>query len=145
MDPDARGDKRQLAFVRFGLSGLVFTVLGPSIFWMAYPLGPLVAVAIAEVGVHSLRFLTFRTVVFPADEGYRVSLPRYIVSALPVSLACVVTVGLLSNKLDRAGLTFSGAMISLLIGFFWSRFVYTKPIRIRCPLVLPQSADHRRM
>ena len=72
--------------MRFGLSGLVFTILGPGIFWVTYPLGPFVAVAVAELSVHALRFATFRTLVFPENRGYRVSLPRYVLWAVPVSL-----------------------------------------------------------
>lgn len=114
--------------MRFGLSGLVFTILGPGIFWLTYPLGPLVAVAIAELSVHSLRFLTFRTVVFPAEKGYRVSLARYVVSAMPVTFAGVGIITLLKNTLGRTEITIVGALLSLLIGFIWSRFVYTKRI-----------------
>jgi len=116
------------AFLRFGLSGVVFTILGPSLFWLAYPLGPMIGIGIAELSVHSLRFLTFRRIIFPAAKGYRVSLPRYLVSALPVTLACVAMVALLKNRLGRFELTLAGAIFSLLIGFTWSRFVYTKPI-----------------
>ena len=64
---------------------MVFTILGPALFWLAYPLGPFVAVA--ELVVHALRFGIFRKLVFPAQLGYRVSLPRYVLSALPVWLA----------------------------------------------------------
>ena len=55
---------------------MVFTILGPALFWLAYPLGPFVAVAVAELVVHALRFGIFRKLVFPAQLGYRVSLPR---------------------------------------------------------------------
>jgi len=122
------GERRRLAFIRFCLSGLVFTALGPGVFWLAYPLGPMIGIGIAELSVHSLRFLTFRRIIFPAAKGYRVSLPRYLVSALPVTLACVAMVALLKNKLGRFELTLAGGIFSLLIGFTWSRFVYTKPI-----------------
>lgn len=119
------------ALVRFGLSGVVFTILGPALFWLAYPLGPFVAVAIAELGVHSVRFVSFRTLVFPARKGYRVNLPRYVVSALPVTLTGVLLVALLRHKLSRTELTLVGALVSLVVGFVWSRFVYSKPVAHR--------------
>ncbi len=116
------------AFVRFGLSGVVFTLLGPGLFWLTYPLGPFVAVAVAELIAHALRFITFRRFVFPAKKGYRVSLARYVVSALPVSLAGVLAVAFLRNRLDRTMLTLSVTAISLGVGFLWSRFVYSQPV-----------------
>jgi putative flippase GtrA len=119
------------AFLRFGLSGVVFTILGPSLFWLAYPLGPFVAVAVAELSVHALRFATFRMVVFPAEKGYRVSLPRYVVSALPVSLTGLIVVALFRNRLDRTALTLTGALIALVVGFVWSRYVYSRPVAKR--------------
>jgi putative flippase GtrA len=115
------------AFMRFGMSGVVFTILGPALFWMAYPLGPFVAVAVAELTVHAVRFATFRAVVFPARRGYRVSLSRYVLSALPVSLAGLITVALLRDTLNRTALTLTGALIALVVGFTWSRHVYSQP------------------
>lgn len=116
------------AFLRFGLSGVVFTILGPALFWLAYPLGAFVAVALAELTVHTIRFATFRTLVFPAHKGYRVSLPRYVLSALPVSLTGVIVVALFRNRLDRTMLTLTGGGISLVVGFAWSRYVYSRPV-----------------
>lgn len=114
-------------FLRFGLTGIVFTILGPSIFWLAYPIGPLVAVLVAEIMVHTLRFFTFRMLVFPAGMGYKVNLPRYLISALPVSLTGFLTVAFLRYRLDRTSLTLVGAVISVTVGFLWSRYIYAKP------------------
>ncbi|MFN9622130.1 MAG: hypothetical protein ACK587_04760 [Cyanobacteriota bacterium] len=115
------------AFLRFGLSGVVFTILGPLLFWFAYPLGPLIAIVMAEIIVHSVRYFTFRLLVFPASKGYNVNIQRYVISALPVSLTAFFTVVLLRNRLDRTSLTAIGAIISVGVGFAWSRYVYTKP------------------
>jgi putative flippase GtrA len=112
------------AFLRFGLTGVVFTILGPFLFWLSYPLGPFMAVAVAELTVHSIRFLVFRSIVFPKTKGYKVNLPRYIISALPVTIACFVTVALLRHRLDRTALTLFTALIALVVGFLWSRSVY---------------------
>jgi len=121
MSAEGRRESGRHAFLRFGLNGVVFTILGPALFWLAYPLGPFVAVAVAEVTAHALRFLTFRSFVFPARRGYTVSLPRYVVSALPVSLTGVIVVALFRNRLDHTTLTLTGALIALVVGFVWSR------------------------
>jgi len=139
MKTNVKEETKRLAFMRFGLSGLVFTVLGPTIFWIAYPLGPLVALAVAELNVHSLRFLVFRNFVFPAKKGYQVNLTRYIVSALPVALGSAAIIMLLSHWLDRTKLTLAGASFSLVLGFIWSRLIYTKPIMYRRHAKKPKS------
>ncbi len=131
MTADRKRESGRRAFLRFGLSGVVFTILGPALFWLAYPLGPFLALAVAELSVHIVRFATFRKLVFPAHKGYRVSLPRYVLSALPVSLAGVITVALFRHRLDRTTLTLSGVLIALVVGFLWSRFVYSQPVAKR--------------
>jgi putative flippase GtrA len=124
-------ESRRQAFVRFGMTGVVFTILGPFLFWLSYPLGPFLAVAVAEVTVHFLRFLTFRALVFPKNKGYKVNLPRYIISALPVTIACFASVALLRDRLDRTALTVFTALIALAVGFLWSRSVYAWRARER--------------
>lgn len=131
MTVENKRESGRSAFLRFGLSGVVFTILGPGLFWLAYPLGPFVAVAVAELLVHAVRFTTFRTLVFPARKGYRVSLQRYVLSALPVSLTGVIVVALFRNRLDRTTLTLTGVVIALVVGFVWSRFVYSRPVAKR--------------
>jgi putative flippase GtrA len=120
--------QRQNVFTRFFLSGVLFTILGPCLFWLAYPLGPFLAVAMAELAVHSVRFITFRSLVFPAHLGYRVSLPRYVISALPVTLAGFASVALLQQRLDRTSLTLITTANAVVVGFLWSRFVYSRPV-----------------
>jgi putative flippase GtrA len=113
--------------MRFCLTGVMFTILGPVLFWLAYPLGPLLALVLAELAVHTVRYHTFRTVVFPVDRGYRVSLRRYVVAALPVSLAGFVSVAVFRDRLDRNTLTLTTACIAVVVGFAWSRFAYARP------------------
>jgi len=119
--------KRNNSFIRFCLSGVFFTTLGPGLLWLTYPLGAFLAVGISELLAHSLRFVSFRWFVFPASKGYKVTAKRYLLSAVPVSLANLLTVTFLRNQLDRTTLTFSVVLISLSVGFVWSRFVYTVP------------------
>jgi len=119
--------RRNSAFIRFCLSGIFFTTLGPGLLWLSYPLGAFVAVAISESLAHSLRFVSFRWFVFPVSKGYNVTAMRYILSAVPISLANLLTVAILRNQIDRTTLSFSVALISVSMGFLWSRFVYTLP------------------
>ena len=69
-------ESHRQAFLRFRLTGILFTILGPGLFWLAYPWGPFRAIALAEKTVHKVRFLTFRKVVSLAYMGYRVNLRR---------------------------------------------------------------------
>jgi len=92
-------------------------------------MGPFQAAALTEVSVHTVRFLTFRTLVFPADRGYQVSVSRYLVSALPLTLAGLTSVAMLRNVLDRTSLTIAAALISMVVGFIWSRFIYSLPVK----------------
>ncbi len=124
-------EKASHAFLRFGLSGLIFTMLGPGLFWLAYPLGPFVALAMAELLVHAIRFFTYRHLVFPAHKGYRVSLLRYVFSALPVTAAGLLNVALLRKQLDRISLTLTMTITAAVVGFLWSRYVFNKPITKR--------------
>lgn len=61
--------------------------------------------------------------------GYVVSFPRYLVSALPLTLAGFTSVALFGHALDRTALTLVSALISVVIGFLWSRFVYSQPAK----------------
>ena len=125
-DHTLRKDKKD-SFLRFIASGLVFTILGPGLFWLGYPLGPFIALAIAETTVHIARLMAFKMIVFPAHKGYRVNLGRYVTTALPVSLTGLAIVATLRNKVDRNSLTLIGSIVSMSIGFVWNRFIYSLP------------------
>jgi hypothetical protein len=119
-------ERKANAFIRFSLSGTVFTVLGPALFWFFYPIGPYFAVAATETIVHTMRFFTFRYLVFPRRKGYQVNAIRYFYSSMPVTLSSFVCIGLLKDSLDRTTLTLYAALASLIIGFLWSRFIYSQ-------------------
>ena len=119
-------DLKRHAFLRFSFSGAVFTILGPTLFWLAYPLGAYAALFIAEIFTHSVRFFLFRAFIFPAQKGYHVSLSRYAVSALPLTVISFASVGILKNMLPRTSLTLVSTLITLVLGFAWSRFVYKR-------------------
>ena len=57
------------------------------------------SLAIAETSCHVLRYLTFRHLVFPRSHGFHVSVPRYIVAAIPTTLTNIVIVAIFRNLL----------------------------------------------
>lgn len=120
-----QSDCKRHAFMRFGMSGAVFTVLGPALLWCMYPLGPYIAVLLTEACIHIMRFFAFRRLIFPVQKGYRVNPARYLVSALPVTISSLACVALLKDSLNRTTLTLTSAVISLVIGFLWSKYVYS--------------------
>lgn len=122
-------ERKRCAFMRFSLSGVVFTIVGPALFWLFYPMGPYLAVASTEIIVHTMRYFAFHHLIFTRQRGYCVSPARYILSAFPVTLSSFVCVGILKDTLNRTALTLSAALLSLVIGFLWSRFVYTRDFR----------------
>lgn len=131
-------ERKRYAFIRYSISGALFTLMGPTFFWILYPIGPYFAVATTEVFMHAIRFYAFRCLVFPKNKGYRVSPSRYIVSALPVTLSSFACVGLLKNSLDRTALALTAALVSIAVGFLWSRLAYTQNYSLqnkRCHLL----------
>ena len=114
-------------FTRYGLSGAVFTLLGPGILWLAYPAGPFLALGIAEASCHVLRYLSFRHLVFPRGHGFHVSVRRYIVAAIPTTLTNILLVAIFRNLVGRTTLSLLVALFSVSVGFLWNRFVYKRP------------------
>jgi hypothetical protein len=56
-------------------------------------------------------------------------MPRYIAKAIPTNLSNVLLVVILRNLAGRTSLTFHIALVSVSVGFLWSRFVYKQPRR----------------
>jgi hypothetical protein len=112
------------SFRRFSISGFFFTILGPLMFWLIYPLGAIQAVVISEGTLHTIRFMTFRRFIFPAHKGYNVTKTRYVMACMPITAMSITLVALLSHRLDRATLTLTTSTITIIAGFLWSRYVY---------------------
>jgi len=119
------------SFTRYGLNGIAFTILGPALFWLAYPMGAFIALGLAEATCHVLRYFSFRFLVFPSRQGYRVSIGRYIVSIVPTVTAGAVIVALFKGVIGRTELTVLGAATSLIVGYAWGTFVYKHKISTR--------------
>lgn len=118
-------DKGRFALLRYTITGISFTILSSIIFWVCYPLGPLVAATINECVIHIVRYSLFRLLVFPAHKGYIVSPARYLISVLPVSISGFIIVAVFRYGLSRTMLTLTLALMSIVIGFIWSRYIYT--------------------
>lgn len=48
-----------------------------------------------------------------------------------MSLTGVILVVLFRNRLDRTTVTLTIALIALVVGFVWSRYVYSQPVAQR--------------
>ena len=124
-----RIERKRYAFMRFSISGVLFTLAGPALFWILYPVGPYLAVVSTEIIIHAIRYFAFRLFIFPQERGYNVSPFRYILSASPITLSSFICVGILKDSLNRTTLTLSSALISMVIGFLWSQYIYTRGFR----------------
>ena len=72
---------------RYLISGVVFTILGPTLFWLLYPFGAMLGLAVSITVAHTSRYFVFRVFVFTRNQGYRVSPIRYLMSICPAVLA----------------------------------------------------------
>lgn len=81
-------------YTHSGSSGVVFTLLGPLILWLAYRDGPFLALAIAEIDCHLVIYLSLRHLVYPRSHGFHVSVQRYILAAIPTALINIVMVAI---------------------------------------------------
>lgn len=115
------------AFTRYGINGLVFSLLGPALFWMLYPLGAMPAWLLAEASCQLLRFASFHSLIFPRRLGYHVSILRYLTAIMPTSLTGLMVVAILQNHLNRTELTLTGATITTTIGFLVSHSIFRRP------------------
>lgn len=111
---------------RYGINGLAFAMLGPSLFWLLYPIGPIAAWIIAESSCQILRYLSFRFFVFPRGHGFNVSPLRYIAATIPTSAIGFTFVALAKNILDRTTLTIYGAVTTVIMGYLINRAFYQK-------------------
>jgi hypothetical protein len=114
------------SLTRYGINGLAFALLGPFLFWLLYPIGPIAAWITAESSCQILRYLSFRFFVFPLEHGFNVSPLRYIAASIPTSAIGFVFVALAKNILDRATLVIYGAVTTIILGYLINRAFYRK-------------------
>jgi hypothetical protein len=113
------------SFTHYGLRGIVFTLLGPGIIWLGYPVaGPLLPLANVEGSCHVLRFLSIRHHFFPRSPGFQVSLSRYVVVRIPHLLTGIVVVAIFRDLRGQTTPTPLIVLFSVSVGLPWSCSVY---------------------
>jgi len=114
-------DKNLFAYIS---NGIVFTFIGPSLFWLLYPLGPFLSVLATDSILHTLRFCSFKKIVFRDKSRYNVTFRGYLFSILPEIIIRLFLVDLLYNYLERGILTIVMAIISISLGYIISQTVF---------------------
>lgn len=109
---------------RYVLWGIFFTLLGPCLFILLFPIGPIAAAYTTEMAIHSLRYNIYKNYVFTKKDAYKVTITRYIRACIPISTANICLTGLMSlitNDRIAISVTVTGASVGLgLIAYFVS-------------------------
>ncbi len=114
--------KRSL--VKYLANGIFFTFFGPSVFWLAYPLGPIMSIIVSDSVVHLLRFYSFKAFVFRRKAGFSVTPLGYLLSLLPLLAIRLLIIHSLYYSYDRNSLTILMAVISITLGFVFSASIF---------------------
>lgn len=112
------------ALQRYIVAGACFTLLGPFLFWILYPIGAIIAYLCTECTVHLIRFTCYHYYVYPSSRPLSKSFQLYLVAILPVSILGFLYVKVLSGYLSRETLVLSGLFAGIAMGFLWSRWLY---------------------
>jgi hypothetical protein len=109
-------------YFRFLLTGAVFTLSGPSLFYLlAKSLPPVLASAIVEVSMHSIRCLVYNRFVFSSGgTGVR----TYLTAAVPLSLFNLALVFFAQKYLPLWQLALLIGLQSATLGYLWSKLCY---------------------
>jgi len=118
--------KKNFVIGKYGFSGVFFTITGPLLFWLLYPIGIYYALILTEAMVHVTRYLIYKYLVFTAKEGFEVNPKSYIISILPVVMANFWVATLFRNVLNRTGLALLSGCIAIFLGYALSISVYSK-------------------
>ena len=115
-------------FFLYVCNGIFFTIFGPTLFWLAYPLGPVLSVLSSDFVVHTLRFYSFKLFVFRNSRKYNVNARSYFLSILPNLVFRLILMRLLYDFYDRTILTMVMAFVSIVVGFISSEYIFKKSI-----------------
>ncbi len=113
-------------FVPYLGNGIIFTLLGPTIFWYCYPLGPTFSVLTSDLIIHTLRYKSFRQFVFPKEKGFNVTKRGYLLTQLPTLTLRLASVEVLYYHLGRKSLTIVITLVTIVFGYIMSRLVFKK-------------------
>ena len=112
---------------RYLISGVVFTILGPTLFWLLYPFGAMLGLAVSITVAHTARYFVFRVFVFTPNQGYRVSPIRYLMSICPAVLAEFLVTSLTYRFFSRTVVVALATGVSICIGYLSSKYIFSRP------------------
>ncbi len=118
------GLQTKRSLVKYLANGIFFTLFGPSVFWLAYPLGPIMSLIVSDLVVHFLRFYSFKVFVFRSQAGFSVTPLGYLLSLLPLLLIRLLIIDYLYHTYNRTSLTILLTVISILLGFIFSVSIF---------------------
>ena len=110
---------------RYLISGVVFTIFGPTLFWVLYPLGAMLGLALSITVAHTARYFVFRVFVFTRNQGYRVSPLRYLISICPAVLAEFLVTSLTYRLFSRTVVVALATVVSICIGYLSSKYIFS--------------------
>ena len=112
---------------RYLISGVVFTIFGPTLFWLLYPLGAMLGLAVSITVAHTARYFVFRVFVFTHNQGYRVSPIRYLMSICPAVLAEFLVTSMTYRFFSRNVVVALATAVSICIGYLSSKYIFSRP------------------
>ena len=112
---------------RYFISGIVFTVFGPTLFWLLYPLGAMLGLSVSISVAHTARYFVFRVFVFSRNQGFRVSPLRYLMSICPAVLAELLVTSLTYRFFTRTVVVVLPTGVSICIGYLSSKYIFSRP------------------
>ena len=117
---------KNIVRIRYILSGFFFTVLGPSFFiLLATYISPKIAIVIADVCIHILRFNVITRWVFRLRINKK-SIYSYFKATIPISISNFILVSLLVPLLGNFVVALLIAAFSATIGFAWNKISYER-------------------
>ena len=112
---------------RYLISGVAFTIFGPTLFWLLYPFGAMFGLAASITVAHTARYFVFRVFVFTRNQGYRVSPIRYLMSICPAVLAEFLVTSLTYRFFSRTVVVALATGVSICIGYLSSKYIFSRP------------------
>ena len=112
---------------RYLISGVVFTIFGPTLFWLLYPLGAMLGLAVSVCVAHTARYFVFKVFVFTRKQGFRVSPLRYLISICPAVLAEFLVTSLTYRLFTRTVVVVLATGVSICIGYLSSKYIFSRP------------------
>ena len=111
----------KLRIFPYFLNGIFFTIFGPFLFWSLYSLGPIKSIVLTDLILHTLRFNSFKYIVFKRNKGYKVTLNSYLKTLFPITIFRLTLSFISYDYLEREIFIFLITSITILLGFVFSQ------------------------